>query len=151
MKLTSKEFQALVALIKAFAFVEIRKVKKGLRIKVSGLVIILLLFVTSCASAPWSKGDIAREVAWQGIHLIDWSQTLEIADNPSHYYETNPLMGKHPSRDMVNLYMGTSALLHPLITNALPSSCRPWWQWITISVSSTLVINNYSIGLHGRF
>ena len=119
------------------------------------LLMIIVTVVVFCrptpAFDPWSRGDIAREVAWQGIHLIDWGQTLDIADNLDKYHEHNFWMGDHPSRGKVNLYMGLETILHPLVTHVLPKSCRPYWQWVTIGISGGLVINNYSIGLKVRF
>jgi hypothetical protein len=120
-------------------------------VKYTTIVVILILFpLNAMAFDSWSRGDIAREVAWQAIHLIDWGQTLSIADNPG-YHEHNFWMGEHPSRGRVNLYMGLETVLHPLVTHVFPASCRPYWQYVTIGISATNVINNYRIGLKVRF
>lgn len=116
-------------------------------------IILMFLFfpISSHALDPWSKGDVAREATWQVLHLVDWGQTLDIADNPTRYRECNPILGSHPSRQTVNLYMGVGALVHLGITHVLPKSCRPYWQYLTIGVSGALVIHNFNIGLSIKF
>ena len=101
--------------------------------------------------AKWSKQDVALETTWQVIHVLDWGTTLDSASQPDQYYEINPILGKHPSRGKVNAYMTAGALFHFGMTHALPPSCRPYWHGITIAVSSTCVINNFSVGLNVRF
>ena len=117
------------------------------------LIAIIVLFCPFSAMAfdSWSKGDIAREAAWQILHAVDWGQTLDTASQPDKYHEYNPLLGSHPSRRAVNLYMGAGALVHVGITHVLPRYCRPYWQYVTIGGSSVCVINNFSLGLKVRF
>ena len=123
----------------------------------------LLILLTSCAGyepTPLTTNQIVGEVAWQAIHIVDWGQTLDIADNPDRYHEINPIIGRHPSRGRVNMYMGASALLHPLVTYMLPEEAEilgfefnPRWVWLggTIATSGACVINNQSIGLKMAF
>ena len=86
--------------------------------------------------------------------------TLDIAAHPEQYHEKNPIIGRHPSRGRVNLYMGASALLHPLVTYLLPEQAdilgfeiNPRWVWLggTIATSGVCVINNNAIGLKMGF
>jgi hypothetical protein len=99
------------------------------------------------AADPWSKQDIALETLWEGIHLMDWSQTRQIATQPDRYFERNPILGQHPSKQYVNVYMLSGAVLHPVVTNFLPKKYRPYFQGISIAMSGTCVVNNFSIGL----
>ncbi len=101
--------------------------------------------------AKWSKQDIVLETTWQVIHVLDWGTTLDSQSQPDKYSELNPILGRNPSRGAVNAYMGAGALLHIGVTHMLPPSCRPYWQGITIGVSSACVINNFSLGLRVRF
>jgi len=119
-------------------------------------VLALIFWVGPClhkaeAADPWDGQDIGLEVTYQILHLIDWGQTLDIAAQPEHYREINPLMGDHPSRSRVNAYMGASALAHLGITHFLPKSWRPYWQGLTIGMTGALVIHNFNIGLQVRF
>ena len=125
-------------------------------ITIFGLLLALIFVIGPClhkaqAADPWGTQDIALEATWQLLHLLDWGQTLDIADHPEKYHEHNPIMGKHPSRSTVNLYMGAWIPLHIGITYVLPKECRPYWQYVTIGVTGTCVIKNFSVGLQVRF
>jgi len=110
---------------------------------------LLLFFCTSGAFAAdeWTKVDIGAEVAYQVLHFVDWRQTRYIAKHPDEYYEANPILGKHPSTGEVDAYFIGTALVHPLITHLLPQKCRKYWQIVTISVQTTCVVNNVSVGI----
>ena len=111
-------------------------------------VLLTMLLIVSCAGRkPLTKSQWVGEAAWQAIHVLDWGQTLSIADNPDEYHELNPLIGRHPSRGKVNTYMLASALIHPLITYAIPTEYRWYWLGGTLTLSSACVINNKAIGL----
>lgn len=124
-----------------------------------GLASILLFF--GCGS--WNKTEITKEIAWETLHAIDWRQTLQIAGDPDNHYESGParyFIGEHPSTGDVNTFMATTAILHPIITNALPRKYtiggfelkpRAWFQNISIGGSAYLVGVNFSIGLDGDF
>ncbi len=115
------------------------------------LLIMLLCLIAVPAYADWTKADTLREVAWQGIHIMDWGTTLDMARQPDKYHEINPILGKHPSVGKVNLYMGLSAIGHMAVSYALPEKIRPYWQYITIGISSACVINNFNVGLKVKF
>ena len=101
--------------------------------------------------AKWNKREVILEATWQAIHVLDWGTTLDLQRQPDRYYEINPLLGRHPSRDAVNAYMAGGAIFHLGVTHILPPSCRPYWQGITIGISSVCVINNFAVGLRVRF
>lgn len=117
------------------------------------ILIILIIFVTSPVLAfdKWSIQDKALEAAWQSIHLMDWGQTSMIARNSDRYYEMNPILGKHPSTQMVHGYMAVGALAHLGVTHILPKKWRPYWQGVTIGMSGICVVNNFNVGLGVRF
>jgi hypothetical protein len=120
-----------------------------------------IFLVSPCfASDTWTRGDIAGEVIWQALHIIDWGHTRHIADNPDQYYEINPVLGKHPDKYKVDVYMAACAVLHPLITGLLPKETRMLgltfdpraiWQGLSISLSAGLVAHNFSIGIEVDF
>lgn len=128
--------------------------------------------VMPATAGPLSKADWQREAAFLTIHAIDWGQTLDISqkcqpvvelvnpDNPAHgayiyepeKVENNPILGDCPSRGEVNTYFAASALLHTGITYLLPAGKpREYWQYLTITVSGTVVARNYQIGLSVNF
>jgi hypothetical protein len=114
----------------------------------------------SYSGEKWSKTDIALETTWQVINIMDWRQTVQIANNPEQYNENNPILGIHPSEQYVNTYFLIGAILHPIVTEMLPVKYRLWgvdvkpktiWQSISIGMSGACVVNNFSIGLSVNF
>jgi hypothetical protein len=108
----------------------------------------------------WETHDIALEAAWGALHALDWSTTLNLVERGKDYQETNTTLGKHPSRGAVNLYMGSVAVLHPLITYALPKEVnlldfkipvRNIFQGISIGISGGCAVKNLGIGLKLSF
>ena len=111
---------------------------------------------------PWSTTEIVQEVVWQGLHVVDWGQTRDIAQRPNEYYEKNTWLREHPSVDEVNQYMIITALLHLGISWALPNNLefkvfdysfnpRTIWQCITIVGTGSTVSHNHNIGLKINF
>jgi len=138
----------------------------------SFLVVLLFLLVPRCSAEEprlkvsgsgekWTTTDYALEGTWMALHILDWGTTLDITNHPDKYREMNPIMGSHPSRQTVNLYMGASALLHPVVSHYLPKKVtlfgeyeiplRTTFQAISIGVTGGCVINNFSIGLNLAF
>lgn len=114
------------------------------------IVLLILLTLTpgvSMAADKWSKQDVALESVYLALHLIDWGQTRDIALQPERFYEMNPILGKHPSINDVNIWFLMTGFLHPIITHILPENWRPVWQGVSIFTSGGLVLNNFSIGL----
>lgn len=84
------------------------------------------------------------------IHF-DHVQTLYIADHPAAYYETNPIIGRHPSRGRVNRWFIASHVVNTGIVLALPKK----WGWgyaVAVTVFETgYVMRNKAIGLQVKF
>lgn len=100
---------------------------------------------------PWRRQDIALEVAWQALNLMDWHQTLQIADRPDLYEEKNPLLGKSPSKGRVNWLLPLSSVAHAVIVHHLPRKYRTPFQVISIGWSGKAVRNNWSAGIRISF
>ncbi len=100
---------------------------------------------------PFSWYDYALEATYFGVTSMDWSQTQQIANDPAHYHEMNPLLGQHPSLANVNVLIPSAMALHALIAYALPKPFREVWQMAWIGVETYCVVNNVSIGLRVRF
>lgn len=111
-------------------------------------VLLCFLFLSGCASANnWTTHDTYRHIALTGLKAVDMMQTLKIADNPDRYYERNPILGDHPSREEVLAYFGVSYLAVTTAAIFLPPEIRPYLQYAVIGVSAACVGNNLSIGL----
>ena len=109
--------------------------------------ILIILLLPSVAHANWTADDTRYQAAFIAAGLADWGQTLCIANNPDRFYETNVLLGRHPSRDKVNTYFPVAIALHTAVAVALPPKYRRAWQLVWIVVETSMVVNNASIGI----
>lgn len=86
--------------------------------------------------SSWSSDDINRQLIYGFLHGADWAQTRTIAKNPDRFYETNPILGEHPSSGKVNNYFLSTLLAHTLIANSLNSEWRKIFQNAGIGVEA---------------
>ena len=118
------------------------------------IVIAILLLVPCSVHAweidEWTTQDTILQVTCSALKTVDWLQTREIAVNP-RYYETNPILGKYPSRSKVDIYFASTILAHGLVSYLLPHPYRTWWQCCWIGISATNVCHNYRIGIRIGF
>lgn len=111
---------------------------------------IAALVVSGARASDWTTTDRALLASALVLHAADWSQTLQIADQPDRYFERNPILGRHPSRGEVHAYFAATALALVLIADALPQYRRPMLGgWI--AVQAIVVHNNLGIGLRIGF
>jgi len=121
------------------------------------IAFLLSLLLPGCAlfhGDKWTTQDKVLETTWQIAHAVDWGQTLYISDHPTLFHENSFVLGEHPSRSEVNIYMAAETILHPVVTNYLPRDkkilgvpIRTWWQSITIVRKVDLVRSNYMLGI----
>jgi hypothetical protein len=109
----------------------------------------VLSALSGCASM--TREQIAYESAYQALHVVDTIQTLKIRKH-SLVYETNPILGKHPSDAEVISYMAAESVAHFFITSALSRSKAPrWlnssWHYLSIGWNGRNVVVNYRNGL----
>lgn len=133
---------------------------------------ILVIFMFLCVSISYgyepteemtgfdisSKKEMKKEsnknyylITSSTLLLVDMFQTLDIAENPDKHYETNPILGEHPSKEEVYLYFGSGLLLNYLAVKYLPD---PWWkvqQVFQIGISLACITNNISLGIGFSF
>lgn len=112
------------------------------------IIIIALIMVFGVpAHAEWTHDDTRYQAAFIAAAVADWGQTLCIANNPDRFYETNFLLGRHPSSDRVNIYFPAAIVLHTVVAVALPPKYRRAWQLVWIGIETSMVLNNASIGI----
>lgn len=116
------------------------------------LMIAFILMLSSQAQAfdEWDKTEIGMEIVYVGLHLVDWGQTLDIENHPG-LYETNPILGKHPSRGKINAMFFTGLVLQPIIAHALPHKWRKAWIGSGIMLEAGCVGNNIHVGIGASF
>jgi hypothetical protein len=78
---------------------------------------------------------------------VDHLQTRYIVAHPDKYYETNSLLGKHPSDSQVNAYFPIYFGVKLGIAIALPNPYRMWWQLLMLGNDTYYVAHNASIGI----
>ena len=77
-------------------------------------------------------------------------QTLEIANNDD-YYETNPILGKHPSELEVITYFVARAFTLSELTKMTPQKYRGFTHAFNIVYNFDIVRKNHSIGIRIGF
>ena len=77
-------------------------------------------------------------------------QTLQIAED-DNYWETNPVLGEHPTKDEIYIYFTGAILAGWVITYMLPANVRKYFQGFYIGTSASSVWHNHRIGLRVSF
>ena len=96
-----------------------------------------------------------REMAWQTLHAIDVSQTLNAAGDPCYKevsWMTKRLIGEQPSQAEVMVWGIATAMAHMWISNKLEQRDAPrWvqavWDFGTIGHTGYAVVNNHANGV----
>tara|TARA_Y100000114_G_C11634006_1_gene265822 strand:- start:254 stop:628 length:375 start_codon:yes stop_codon:yes gene_type:complete len=99
---------------------------------------------------PLTEKDKSYIVASTILQGIDMLQTLEIANNDD-YYETNPILGKHPSELEVITYFVARAFTLSELTKMTPQKYRGFTHAFNIVYNFDIVRKNHSIGIRIGF
>ena len=112
------------------------------------LILLLILFLsTSTLSKELTKEQKIGELAFQTVNFIDMMQTLEIVQHDDLYYETNPILGKHPQQHEVLLYFMARGALHYEVTKWLPDKLKMPWLTITFFPQLPIIEHNHNLGI----
>jgi hypothetical protein len=69
-----------------------------------GILLSICCTISYAQNRPWTDTENKLFIAHTALVIADWSQTRYIAKNPnSGYVEVNPLFGKHPHKDKVDI------------------------------------------------
>ncbi len=94
-----------------------------------------------------------REVATV-LTVTDWAQTLDLENHPD-LYETNKILGKHPSRKNINMFFISKLVIHYTANHYLKQlghlKTRTAFNSYQIYVEYNAVTNNAEFGLSKRF
>lgn len=139
------------------------------------IVIIIFLFPSIAFADEWNDTDTSLQVAYSVVHLVDWSQTLQIAEYADNYerceknnfgryrnstdcgsyqkdiVESNLVLGKRPSKSSVNKYFAGTLIGHYLISRWLKKPYRNIWQSVTIGLELGYIHHNIKNGFKVRF
>jgi len=111
------------------------------------LLLILFLFPFTANSEELSKPEKIGELSFQIVNFIDMMQTLEIVQHDDLYYETNPILGKHPQQHEVLAYFMIRGAMHYEITKWLPERFRLTWLTVTFLPQIPLIEHNHNLGI----
>jgi hypothetical protein len=112
---------------------------------------ILILSAPVYGADPWSNTDIAMATTAIASLAIDWRQTKQISSHPDRWSEANPILGRHPSNNQVDLYFAGSTVVLITIANFLPSNWRKVLLGGIIIGESKSIINNIGNGISIRW
>ena len=112
----------------------------------------ILLFLPCLANAEsWDTTDKILGTTALAVMVIDWGQTRYIAQHPGVYYERNPLLGRHPSVQGVDLYFASMIVGSALFANYLSSENRKLFLGTVTAIGISVTAHNRSIGIKIAF
>lgn len=134
------------------------------------IILILLIVPLPVSADDWDEVDTSLQVAYSVVHLIDWNQTLQIAEYADNHkrcekdtfgfrsavagcesyeeniYEGNLFLGKRPSKSSVNKYFAGTLIGHYLVSKWLDKPYRNIWQSVWIGIELGYVNHNRKNG-----
>jgi hypothetical protein len=86
-------------------------------------ILLFLLTTTGCGSfnpRPWTKAEKQAAIYFLAAHTANAYTTVQHQGQPDRYYETNPIMGRHPSDREINTYFSVTGIGTILIAHLFP-------------------------------
>ena len=122
------------------------------------LILVFLLTFTSASAIDLQKYykedltevDKANIVLFNVLQGIDMLQTLEIANNDK-YYETNKILGKHPSEAEVVTYFIARGFAHYQATRMIPQRYRNLFHGYNVFYNYNVIRDNHQLGIRIDF
>lgn len=115
------------------------------------VVIVLAVLCSPCQAADkLSESDLVSFGAIGAAYVVDYRQTLDIKNHPG-MYETNPILGKHPSDVKIKNYFIASSVVTLGAVYLLPKHYRPYLIGGVLAVEVVVIGNNKRIGLRTNF
>ena len=116
-------------------------------------ILFLVVFLTSATvyAEPWTTEERAWGAVAGTLLLADWA-TTRYGSRHWHqgYYETNPIMGRHPHQDRVDLHFLMVIPAVYLFADYLPAYRREFLMGVT-AIELGYVANNLRIGWQIKF
>jgi len=114
----------------------------------------LFFIVTNSALAwdSWTPEQRRWYMASNVLLVADWATTRDITRRYDQgYYERNPILGRQPTKNQVDLYFFSALIGHYFLTDYLKNENRTIYLQIVTTVEGAVVANNLRIGLRLRF
>ena len=93
---------------------------------------------------PFHPAEAAAQAAFLGLGGVDWGQTIRFTQDPAlnkRWGESNPFLGRNPSRAKVNALIPLALAGHTLAAWALPRPYRNILQAVGIGMEADAVIH----------
>jgi hypothetical protein len=114
-------------------------------------ILLLLSLGAHAETRPWTTEEKTWGAVAGTLLLADWSTTQNMSRRYNEgYYERNPLLGRHPSSNTINLYFLIATPLIFLAADQVPEYRKTILQ-ATSALELIAVGNNLRIGLHFQF
>ena len=115
------------------------------------LILALALLSAPAHAGSWDEENTRLHVPLTALMIIDYGQTLYIADHSDKYSETNMIMGDHPSSKEITEYFVLSYLTVTGLTWLLPDKWSHGFQTSVITLELYCTTQNKSIGVGFKF
>jgi hypothetical protein len=107
---------------------------------------------TPARADGWTRIDTALELGLVGLSVTDFAQTSWFLSHRPLAYETNPLLGRHPSRARIATFGAVALSSHAIVARLLPQPYRRLWQLAAIGMEVDAVTSNaMTFGVHLSF
>lgn len=142
----------------------------------TSVIAVLVLLLVLCAKSKAEDGDyvgpkgfhvafalsgetLAQEVSWQALNVVDYQQSLKIAEHPDQFQEigTPSIFGvSHPTKSQVLYFSVGFAVAHYAVTRGIESLVdrnpdyrvlQRVWQYTMLAGKAYTVENNHHIGM----
>src|SRR5258705_11699767 len=100
---------------------------------------LFFFFPSLCFAGDWGGTDTAYQAAYTTLLAADCAQTRWGASHQGRFEESNPLLGKHPSKGKINNICIATGLGHFGVSYILPLGARRLWQ------SGGIIIEGYAV------
>lgn len=101
-------------------------------------------------ASDWSQNDSIRQKIVLTSFYVDYLQTKDIKNHPG-MYETNPILGAHPSNRRIASYFILAAAGHSILAYNMKPEMRRNFQYATIALQIAVILHNKRIGLNYEF
>ena len=118
------------------------------------LILSLLLLIPSTAWAweDWGQETKTMFIASSIAVTADWATTRDMTRRYNEgYYELNPILGTHPTRTEVDIYMIGMLVTNYFITDWLPEEYRNFYLGFRTVIHGSAASNNMHLGLNLKF
>ena len=102
----------------------------------------------------WSDTDKKMFIASNVAIAADWLTTRNFAGHKELHpgtYETNPIIGKYPSQERVDLYFIGIVVSNYYIADWLPKELRGFYLGVRTGAHGTAAISNMNLGWKMEF